>query len=109
MNKISRKFTISELQSILIFLQDGKSIANLISVIEDKGNKTINPAYRGKFENMLPRLRELPADKEHTLKTFSSCFYANTDPAEILTALQSFYSEKNTITVPTSKRSNLKI
>ena len=95
MNKLSKKFSISELQSILIFLQDGKSIANLISAIEDKESKTINPSYRGKFENMLPRLRELPADEEQTLKTFSSLFNADIDSEKILIALQSFYLEKN--------------
>lgn len=95
MNKIARKFSISELQSILIFLQDGKSIANLISTIEDKNCTTINPAYRSKFENMLPRLRELHANEEQTLKTFTTLFNADIDQDRILTALQSFYTEKN--------------
>ena len=90
MNKLTQKFTISELQSILTYLQNGDSISTLISEIENPESNLINPASRGKFRNLLPRLRAISAEEEQTLKTFSNLKGVDADP---LIALQPFYTE----------------
>lgn len=88
MNEIANRFSISELQSILIFLQSGHSIANLIRDIENPANNTINPQYRRKFENMLSRLYNITAAEEQILIEFS-----NIDEPDLLSRLQHFYLE----------------
>ncbi len=92
MNKLTQKFTISELQSILTYLQNGDSISTLISEIENPESNLINPASRGKFRNLLPRLRAISAEEEQTLKTFSNLYMKGVD-ADPLIALQPFYTE----------------
>lgn len=88
MKEIANKFSISELQSILIYLSFGSSIANLIQEIENPDSDIINPKYRGKFKNMLPRLRTITAAEENTLKEFSIMC-----ENEILSSLQPLYTE----------------
>ena len=53
MTELTNKFSISELQSILIFLQGGCSIADLIREIENPESTLFNPSSKGKFKNML--------------------------------------------------------
>lgn len=96
MYKIAKRFTTTELQSILINLQGGDSIARLIKEIENPDSKLLNPSCKGKFINMLPRLRTITADEEQTLKTFSTLFNKESGESNILEALQPFYSDNKT-------------
>lgn len=63
---------MSELQSILIFLQFGNGITELIREIENPNSNLLNPNCRGKFINMLSRLRDINAEEEHILRSFSN-------------------------------------
>lgn len=86
MDEIASRFSISELESILIHCQSGLNIAQLIREIEDPNSTYINPRYRWKFNGMLSRLRSITAAEEQTLITFS-----NRDVINLLEELQHFY------------------
>lgn len=89
MDELANKFSISELQSILIYLQFGSSIAHLISEIEDPNSRLLNPTCRGKFNGMLPRLRAINAEEEQILRAFSNEICG----PNILNALRPLYTE----------------
>ena len=89
MEELANKFSISELQSILIYLQFGDSIAHLISEIEDPNSHLLNPTCRGKFNGMLPRLRTITAEEEHILRALSNEICEH----NILNALRPLYTE----------------
>ena len=91
MTELTNKFSISELQSILVFLQGGCSIADLIREIENPESTLFNPSSKGKFKNMLPRLRDISAAEEQTLKTFLDIHVSGIE-SDILTALIPFYT-----------------
>lgn len=95
MKKLAQKFSLPELQSIIVYLQTGDSISTLISGIENPDSTLLNPASRGKFRNMLPRLYALSAEEEQTLRTFATIF-TTTNDTEIFTALQPFYADNKT-------------
>lgn len=91
MTELANKFTISELQSILIYLQGGSSIASLISEIENPESTLLNPSCKGKFKNMLPKLRTITAVEEQTLRTFTNIYNPECE-IEVLNALRPFYA-----------------
>lgn len=89
MEELAKKFSITELQSILIHIHGGSSIAQLIDAIQDPCSTLINPAYKRKFNSMLPRLHGVTAAEEQILRLFSERIQED----EMLAALRHLYTD----------------